>query len=115
MCSLIESLSTLGLQSLLAECLYLKGLPEESSHLARYSDGSQITAAGGFLSTLQHQKTSCMDWIVMATGLGLKRLKWKDDGREKELPDGLYVDSVFRKIQMPSLLGSCLFKSYSKL
>lgn len=38
----------MGLQSLLAECLYLKGLPEESSHLAWYSDGSQITAAGGF-------------------------------------------------------------------
>ncbi len=72
----------MGLQSLLAECLYLKGLPEESSHLAWYSDGSQITAAGGFLSTLQHHKTSCMDWIVMATGLGLKHLKWK--GMEEE-------------------------------
>ena len=30
----------------LAECLYLKGLPEESRHLAGNSDGSQITAAG---------------------------------------------------------------------
>lgn len=45
--SLIERLSAAQLQSLLAECLYLKGLPEESSHLAPYSDGSQITAAGG--------------------------------------------------------------------
>ena len=47
-CVLIESPSTVGLQSLLAECLYLKGLPEESSHLAWCSDGSQIAAAGGF-------------------------------------------------------------------
>lgn len=46
--SLIESSSAAQLQSLLPECLYLKGLPEESSHLARYSDSSQITAAGGF-------------------------------------------------------------------
>lgn len=48
MCSLTESLSTVGPQSLLAECLYLKGLPEESSHLAWNTDGSHITAAGGF-------------------------------------------------------------------
>lgn len=47
MCSLTESLSTVGPQSLLAECLYLKGLPEESSHLAWNTDGSHITAAGG--------------------------------------------------------------------
>lgn len=46
--SLIESSSATQLQSLWAECLYLKGLPEESSHLARHSGSSQITAAGGF-------------------------------------------------------------------
>lgn len=33
--SLIERSSAAQLQSLLAECLYLKGLPEESSHLAQ--------------------------------------------------------------------------------
>lgn len=39
----------MALQSLLAECLYLKGLPEDGSHLAWYSDGSQIAAAGEVL------------------------------------------------------------------
>lgn len=33
--SLSERSSAAQLQSLLAECLYLKGLPEESSHLAQ--------------------------------------------------------------------------------
>lgn len=46
---LLESLLTAALQSLLAECLYLKGLPEDGSHLAWYSDGSQIAAAGEVL------------------------------------------------------------------
>lgn len=68
MCSLIENSSTGELQSLLAECFYLKGLPRgEAATWLGTSDGSQITAAvggggGGVLvvlvdlSTLWHQK-----------------------------------------------------------
>lgn len=69
--SLIESSSAAQLQSLLAECLYLKGLPEESSHLARYSDGSQITAAGEVSVLCGVRKQAALGWIVMATGLAL--------------------------------------------
>lgn len=74
-CFLIESLSTVGLQSLLAECLYLKGLPEESSHLAWYSDGSQITAAGGVwvLCSIRKQATRIglswqLGWVSVWSG-----------------------------------------------
>lgn len=44
--SLIENPSTPQLQSLFPECFYLKGLPEESSHLARRSNGTLIAGAG---------------------------------------------------------------------
>lgn len=68
MCSLTESLSTVGLQSLLAECLYLKGLPEESSHLAWNTDGSHITAAGGFWVLCSIKKQAA--WIGLSWQLG---------------------------------------------
>lgn len=68
MCSLTESLSTAGPQSLLAECLYLKKLPEESSHLAWNTDGSHITAAGGFWVLCSIKKQAA--WIGLSWQLG---------------------------------------------
>lgn len=48
----------------LAERLYLKGLPEDGSHLACLSGGGS-----GVLQ--RHQKTSGTEEIAMATGQGL--------------------------------------------
>lgn len=69
--SLIESSSAAQLQSLLAGCLYLKGLPEESSHLAQRSHGSPHHSSGRLSRLRSIRQQAAPAWIVMATGLGL--------------------------------------------
>lgn len=68
---LIESSSAAPLQSLLAGCLYLKGLPEESSHLAQRSHRSPHHSSGRLSGLRSIRQQAAPAWIVMATGLGL--------------------------------------------
>lgn len=83
-CSLTESLSTVRLQRLLAECLYLKWLPEKRSHLvgAAMAVKSQQQGSECFAASKKKRKKNKLHGLDCHGNWA--GLKWREGTRRRE-------------------------------